>query len=44
MAGGWSQSGPWEDISTIKDQFPNFNLGDKVVPATKGNVRQGSID
>jgi len=39
---GGSEAAIWEHISTIKDQFPVFNLGDKVVLAVKNNVRQGS--
>jgi len=39
---GSSKAATWEDISTIKDQFLEFNLWDKVVPTTVGNIRQGS--
>jgi len=37
-----SKAATWEDVSTIKDQFSEFNLGDKVVLAAVGNIRQGN--
>lgn len=41
------QEGPleaaiWEDISTVQDQIPEFNLKDKVVAAAADNDRQKS--
>jgi len=33
---GGFKAATWENISTIKDQFLEFNLGDKVVPIAEG--------
>jgi len=39
----WNEGGidtpTWEDVATIKDQFPDFNLEDKVVSVEGSNVR-----
>lgn len=41
----WQEGGPeassWEDVSTICDQFPKFNLEDKVIPAVVDNYKWG---
>jgi len=42
----WNKRGPeaatLEEVSTLQDQFLEFNLEDKVVPASASNDRQGS--
>ena len=37
---GGSETATWEDVATIKDQFPDFNLEDKVVSPERSNGRQ----
>ena len=39
---GGLEAATWEDISTIQNQFPKFNLEDKIVKAVAGNVRKRS--
>ena len=41
---GDNDNATWEDVATIKEQFPDFNLEVKVVLAEGNNVRQENKD
>ena len=41
---GDNDTATWEDVAIIKEQFPDFNLEDKVVLAERSNVRQENKD
>ena len=41
---GDNDTATWEDVATIKEQFPYFNLEDKVVLVEGSNVRKENKD
>ncbi|KOM39032.1 hypothetical protein LR48_Vigan03g241400 [Vigna angularis] len=36
---GGREGAMWEDVKTMQDQYPEFNLGDKVAEGGGSNVR-----
>jgi len=41
---GDNDTATWEDVTIIKEQFPDFTLEDKVLLAERSNVRQENKD
>lgn len=43
LNGGKEEEMDWEDALPIKDQYPDFNLEDKVNHQAAGNVREWTV-
>jgi len=43
MVGGGADATTWEDVTTIKHQFSDFNLKDKVACTREGNVSKLNV-